>query len=71
MDFLNDLRESCLDAYIGIVQSFRDENTNQVIDIDLVSLQPHLEKMMQLLVTIGQDNQQSERVLASAAGLVG
>ena len=44
LDYLIELREACLDAFTGIIQGLKDDNSN---NNDIQRLQPHLQFIFQ------------------------
>lgn len=69
IDYLNELRESCLDAYTGIVQGLKgaDETPNPEVQL----LREHVPFIMSFVTSVAADDEKSDLVVASAAGLVG
>ena len=70
IDYLNDLRESCLDAYSGILNGLKgdDETVNNP---NLAGMLPHIGYIIQFITVIEQDSEKSEASITSAVGLVG
>lgn len=69
VEYLNELRESCLDAYTGIVQGLKgaeDPPNPQVL-----LLGEHVPFIMTFVTTVATDEEKSDPVVASAAGLIG
>lgn len=69
IDYLNELREGCLEAYTGIVQGLKGDGDQPSENIAL--LQPHLEHIVKFVEVIAQDQDHSESNVASACGLLG
>lgn len=68
IDYLNDLREGCLEAYTGIIQGLKQDNGPSP---DLVLVQPHVAYMIQFITVVAQDSEHSDTNIASSAGLIG
>lgn len=70
VDYINELREGCLEAYTGIVQGLKGDNEKQPNpDVNLVW--PQVPVMVQLIHIVGSDDEHSDSLVASAAGLLG
>jgi len=70
VDYLNELREGCLEAYTGIVQGLKGDDASQVnADVNLV--QPHVPHIMQFIEVISQDEEHSDSVVGASCGLIG
>ncbi|UJR09591.1 hypothetical protein I4U23_013826 [Adineta vaga] len=72
IDYLNDLHESCLAAYTGIIQGLRGSapsNTVALAELQLVTGQ--LPFIVQFLETIARDPNKSDAITSAAIGLVG
>lgn len=70
VDYLNELRESCLEAYTGIVQGLRGDN-KEVINPDVSLIQGHVAYMMQFIEMVSADGSQTDTVLSACCGLLG
>lgn len=70
MDYLNELRECCLDAYTGIVQGLKGED-KETISPDVHLLEPHVQHMINFITAIAIDKEKSDGTISSAAGLIG
>ena len=71
IDFLNELREGCLEAYAGIIQGLKgDGNVNQPAP-GLVMLQPQVSYIVQFITVVAQDSNHSDAAVAACAGLIG
>lgn len=64
IDYVNSLREGILDAYIGVVQAFK--NTEQVS-----LLLPHVPSMLDLIKRTMEDEEHTTAGVTSAFGLLG
>lgn len=69
VEYLNELRESVLEAYTGIVQGLKGADRIPNSDIEL--LKNHVPHMIQYLVTIAQDPEINDSITAVMAGLIG
>ena len=70
MDYLNELRECCLEAYTGIVQGLKGEE-KEAIGNDVQLLLPHVSHMITFVSTIAKDREKSDGTISAAAGLIG
>ena len=71
IDYLNELREGCLEAYAGIIQGLKgDGNVNNPAP-ELQMVQPHVQYIVQFITVIAQDSEHSDGTVAACAGLVG
>jgi importin subunit beta-1 len=68
IDYLNDLREGCLDAYTGILQGLKGNN-NGIVDLSIVT--PHLNNILAFLDILSKDSSLSDTVLSASCGLIG
>lgn len=62
VDYLNELRESILDAFTGIVQGLPKENT---------VVNAHLQFMLEFIKTVGRDDDSNDNTICSCVGLIG
>lgn len=69
VDYLNELREGCLEAYTGIVQGLKGDQENVHPDVMLV--QPRVEFILSFIDHIAGDEDHTDGVIACAAGLIG
>lgn len=69
VDYLNELRESVLEAYTGIVQGLKGADRAPNSDIRL--LEPHIGGMVQYLTNIAADPEITDSTIAVLAGLIG
>lgn len=69
VDYLNELRESVLEAYTGIVQGLKgpERAPNQ----DICLLEPHIGNIVMYLSTIAADPEINDSTIAVLAGLIG
>jgi len=70
MDYLNELRECCLEAYTGIVQGFKGED-KETVGNDVQLILPHVPHMINFITTIARDREKSDGTISAAAGLIG
>lgn len=66
IEYLNELREGCLEAYTGIVQGLKEDN-NQAIEL----LKPSLHSIVVFLNDIAADDENTEAVVGASCGLIG
>merc|ERR1719431_2117908 len=69
LDYLNELREGCLEAYTGIIQGLKGDGTNPSPDLAIV--QPHVAYIVQFISVVAQDSEHSDASVAASAGLIG
>jgi len=69
LDYLNELREGCLEAYTGIIQGLKGDGSNPSPDLGIV--QPHVAYMIQFITVVAQDSEHSDTSVAASAGLIG
>lgn len=69
IDYLNELREGCLEAYTGIVQGLKGDAEQINPDVNL--LQPHVAHMISFIEHIAQDEDHSDSNIAACCGLIG
>lgn len=71
VDYLNELREGCLEAYTGIIQGLKGESSEGTPSADLSLVQPHIMHIIAFLEVIATDQDHSESNVSNACGLVG
>lgn len=69
VEYLNELRESVLEAYTGIIQGLK--GADQKPNNDVMLMEPHIPYIVSFLMTIAQDPDVPDSNLASCAGLLG
>lgn len=69
VEYLNELRESVLEAYTGIIQGLK--GADKVPNPDIKLMEPHVTSIIQFVVTIAQDPEISDSIIAIMAGLIG
>lgn len=70
VDYLNELREGCLEAYTGIIQGLKGDQENNVHP-DVMLMQPRVPFILSFIDHIAMDEDHSDAVVANAAGLIG
>ncbi|XP_055682052.1 importin subunit beta isoform X1 [Lutzomyia longipalpis] len=69
VEYLNELRESVLEAYTGIIQGLKGTGDKPLPDVELMGQYvPHIVKF---IVTIAQDKDLSDSNIGVSAGLIG
>lgn len=68
IDYFNELREGCLDAYTGILQGLKGNN-NTPVDLSIVA--PHLNNILAFLDILAKDQNITDSVLSASCGVVG
>lgn len=86
LDYLNELREGCLEGYTGIVQGLKGDKENEVsgkfivhqfcgvtftVIGDIQLIVPHLQWILTFIEIIGNEQEKTDSVIAGAAGLLG
>ncbi|KAL8619198.1 Importin subunit beta-1 [Nucella lapillus] len=69
IDYLNELREGCLEAYTGIVQGLKGDG--EVLSPDVNLLEPHVTHIMSFIEHISVDEDKSDSNIAACCGLLG
>lgn len=69
VEYLNELRESCLDAYTAIVQGLKGSTDSPNEEVKL--LKRYVPHIVKFVVDVANDQEKSDNVVASAAGLIG
>jgi importin subunit beta-1 len=70
VDYFNDLREGCLDAYTGILQGIKgNNNTTGIVDLSIVA--PHVQNILAFLDLLSKDANVTDAILSAACGLIG
>nr|XP_037268214.1 importin subunit beta-1-like isoform X1 [Rhipicephalus microplus] len=69
VEYLNELREGCLEAYTGIVQGLKGDQNSPNADVQL--LLPHVPHIINFISSIAIDSDHSDTNIASCAGLIG
>ena len=71
IDYLNELREGCLEAYTGIIQGLKGESTASAPSAELMLVLPHVPYIVQFITVVAQDPEHSDSSVAACAGLIG
>ncbi|GFR15691.1 importin subunit beta-1 [Trichonephila clavata] len=69
IDYVNELREGCLEAYTGIIQGLKGDQNTPSTEVNVV--QPHVPYIIQFITHIAQDQDHSDGTLAASAGVIG
>ncbi|XP_067687628.1 importin subunit beta-1-like isoform X1 [Haliotis asinina] len=69
IDYLNELREGCLEAYTGIVQGLKGDGEQISSDVNI--LQPHVAHMISFIEHIAVDEDKTDSNIAACCGLIG
>jgi importin subunit beta-1 len=70
VDYLNELRDACLEAYTGIIQGLKGEDDKN-ISADVEIIKPHLEHIIKFIETIAQDPERVDNLVGACCGLLG
>merc|ERR1712036_328 len=71
IDYLNELREGCLEAYTGIIQGLKGDGSGGDGAHDLAIVQPHVAYIVQFITVVARDSEHSDASVAASAGLIG
>lgn len=71
IEYLNELRESCLEAYTGIIQGLKGDSPTTHRNPELALIQPHVAYMVRFITVIAQDKDHSDGSMGASAGLIG
>ncbi|KAG8178707.1 hypothetical protein JTE90_011632 [Oedothorax gibbosus] len=69
IDYVNELREGCLEAYTGIIQGLKGDQNTPSTEVNVV--QSHVPYIVQFITHIAQDPDHSDGSLAASAGVIG
>ncbi|XP_037960117.1 importin subunit beta [Teleopsis dalmanni] len=69
IQYISELRESVLEAYTGIIQGLK--GTEQAPHPNVMHLEPHLAHVINFIKSIAVEGENSESMVASAAGFIG
>lgn len=69
VEYLNELRESVLEAYTGIIQGLKGTGTTPNPDVGV--MEPHVPYILKFISTIAQDSELSDTNIGICAGLIG
>lgn len=70
IDYLNELREACLEAYTGIIQGLKGEDDKNV-NADVEVVRPFLAPIIEFIMKIGQDTERTDSLVGASCGLLG
>jgi len=68
LDYLNELREGCLEAYTGIIQGLKGDGQGPS---ELDSVKDHVAYIVQFITVVARDSEHSDASVAASAGLIG
>lgn len=69
IDYLNELRDGCLESYTGMVQGLKGDGDTPSADVGL--LQPHVQHMVSFIEHIALDEDHSDSNISACCGLIG
>jgi len=69
LDYLNELREGCLEAYTGIIQGLKGDGTDATEE--LIRIKPHVNYIIKFITVVAQDSEHSDASIGASAGLIG
>lgn len=69
IDYLNELRDGCLESYTGMVQGLKGDADAPSADVAL--LQPHVQHMISFIEHIALDEDHSDSNISACCGLIG
>eukprot|EP00794_Sanderia_malayensis_P017676 gene17676-19438_t len=70
IDFMNELRESCLEAFTGIVQGLKGDDEKNVSP-EVKAVEPHVGSILKFIEVIAQDPDRTEGLVGACCGLIG
>jgi len=70
IDYLNDLRDACLEAYTGIIQGLKGEDERNVSP-DVLAVEGHLAHILEFINVISQDPDRTDSLVGASCGLLG
>lgn len=70
VEYLNELRESILDAYTGIIQGLKGDNP-QSLNTNVGLIEAHVPFMLKFIRTIAEDDDNNDDTIRAAVGLIG
>ncbi|XP_065052076.1 importin subunit beta-1-like [Rhopilema esculentum] len=70
IDFVNELRESCLEAFTSIVQGLKGEDEKN-ISPEVKIVEPHVGNVMKFIEIIAQDPDRTDSLIGACCGLIG
>ena len=69
IDYRNEVRENCLEAYTGIVQGLKGDG--EVPNPEVQLIQQHVQYIIHFILQIAQDPEITDTLIASSSGLIG
>ncbi|XP_057303593.1 importin subunit beta-1-like [Hydractinia symbiolongicarpus] len=70
VDYLNELRDACLEAFTGIIQGLKGEDENNVSpDVEVVKAS--ISNILKFIDTIGKDPDRTDSLVGACCGLLG
>lgn len=69
IDYINELRENCLEAYTGIVQGLKGDSDTP--NQDVMRVQPHLPYLVTFINNVAKESDLPDELIAACAGLIG
>jgi importin subunit beta-1 len=69
VDWLNELREGVVEAYSGIIQGLKGDDTTPNPDVNI--MEPHIPFIIQFIILIATDTTKNEENISACSGLVG
>lgn len=70
VDYLNELRDACLEAYTGIIQGLKGEDEKN-INPEVQVVVPHLLHIFKFIELISQDPDRTDNLVGACCGLLG
>ncbi|XP_047138096.1 importin subunit beta-1 isoform X1 [Hydra vulgaris] len=70
VDYLNELRDACLESYTGIIQGLKGEDDKN-ISSDIEIVRPHVEHIIKFIHTISEDPDKTDSLVGASCGLLG
>ncbi|XP_074598648.1 importin subunit beta Fs(2)Ket [Brevipalpus obovatus] len=69
MEYVNDIRENCLEAYTGIVQGLKGDR--EVPNQEVQQIRDHIPSVLQFILVVSSDAEITDNLIAACAGLIG
>lgn len=70
VEYLNELRESVLEAYTGIIQGLKGEE-NEPRAVDLTLVEAHVSSIVNFMITVASEPEKTDSQISAIAGLTG
>jgi len=71
IDYLNELRDACLEAYTGIIQGLKGEDDKNISSDVVEVVGKHLQHIIKFIETIAQDQDRIDNLVGACCGLLG